>query len=54
MKAVQTASGVKGKELWMPIRIALTGEEHGPDLAGAVEILGVETCRKRIESSIAG
>jgi len=53
MKAVQTASGVKGKDLWMPVRIALTGQEHGPDLAGAAEILGIEKCRKRIESAIA-
>ena len=52
MKAVQQASGVKGKELWMPIRVALTGQLHGPDLAGTVELFGLEKCCKRIEKAL--
>jgi len=35
--------------LYMPIRIALTGREHGPGLYCIVNILGIHTCRKRIE-----
>ncbi|HXI13036.1 MAG TPA: glutamate--tRNA ligase [Thermoanaerobaculia bacterium] len=29
---LKSASGLKAKELFMPIRIALTGADHGPDL----------------------
>lgn len=39
-KAVQTDTGVKGKNLWMPIRIAATGSMHGPELHVAIELLG--------------
>jgi nondiscriminating glutamyl-tRNA synthetase len=52
MKEVQQASGVKGKELWMPVRAALTGQLHGPDLAGIVELFGLEKCRKRIAQAL--
>ncbi len=30
---VKDATGAKGKELFMPLRIALTGQSHGPELA---------------------
>ena len=36
-----------------PIRIALTGQMHGPDLAGLVEVLGYERAAKRIERTLA-
>ena len=32
MKAVQKSTGQKGKNLFMPIRVAITGQTHGPDL----------------------
>ena len=40
IKRTGSRRGVKGKELFMPIRKALTGEEHGPDLATIIEIRG--------------
>jgi len=40
MKQVQKQTGVRGKNLFMPVRIALTGAEHGPDLALSAEIFG--------------
>ena len=46
MKNVQQETGQKGKALWAPLRIALTGHEHGPDLPGVAEILGPDKCRK--------
>ncbi|NQT24206.1 glutamate--tRNA ligase [candidate division KSB1 bacterium] len=52
MKAVQQSSGIKGKELWMPVRVALTGQLHGPDLAGTVEWFGLEKCRKRVTQAL--
>ena len=48
MKSVQTKTKIKGKELWMPIRIALTGRMHGPDLGEIIEQIGLETCRARV------
>lgn len=42
IKAVQKETGVKGKNLWMPIRVAVSGMVHGPELPETVEILGKE------------
>ncbi|BBI36062.1 glutamate--tRNA ligase [Cohnella abietis] len=48
IKAVQVATGVKGKGLFMPIRIALTGQMHGPDLNGTIWLLGRNEVLKRL------
>lgn len=42
IKAVQKETGVKGKNLWMPIRVAVSGVTHGPELPETVELLGKE------------
>jgi len=52
MKTVQKETGVMGKELWMPIRVALTGKLHGPELPHIAEILGKEKCEKFVKSAI--
>ncbi len=52
MQKVQQETGVMGKGLWMPIRIALTGQMHGPDLSLVAEVLGKEKCIKFIEQAI--
>ncbi|MCM3186560.1 glutamate--tRNA ligase [Priestia megaterium] len=49
-KAVQKATGQKGKKLFMPIRVATTGETHGPELPKAISLLGKETVLARLES----
>ncbi|MDQ7063801.1 MAG: glutamate--tRNA ligase [candidate division KSB1 bacterium] len=49
MKVVSEETGVMGKDLWMPVRIALTGKMHGPDLPLVAEILGKEKCRRLIK-----
>ncbi len=54
MKDVQNETGVRGKNLWMPTRVALTGEAHGPALPAVVEILGLETCLNRLRAQLAG
>ena len=48
MKTVNKETGVMGKELWMPIRVALTGALHGPELPPIAALLGKEKVRKRI------
>jgi glutamyl-tRNA synthetase len=42
IKAVQKETGIKGAELWKPIRIALTGELSGPELPSVIDIFGKE------------
>ncbi|MGH7496264.1 MAG: glutamate--tRNA ligase [bacterium] len=48
MKTVNKETGVMGKELWMPIRVALTGSLHGPELPPIAALLGKERVRKLI------
>jgi len=52
MKAIQKETEVKGKSLWMPIRIALTGQMHGPDLSKLVTFFGLEKCRKLVQEVV--
>jgi nondiscriminating glutamyl-tRNA synthetase len=42
IKAVGKKLAVKGKDIYMPLRAALTGSLHGPDLVSIVEIRGRE------------
>ncbi|WHY86435.1 glutamate--tRNA ligase [Neobacillus novalis] len=52
MKAVQKSTGQKGKNLFMPIRAAVTGQTHGPDLPQAIELLGKNKVQMRIQKII--
>lgn len=52
MKAVQKETGQKGKNLFMPIRAAVTGQTHGPDLPKAIELLGKEKVQHRLRRLI--
>lgn len=49
MKTIQKATGVKGKNLYMPARAALTGEIHGPEFVNILVLLGKEKILERIE-----
>ncbi|MBN1163458.1 MAG: glutamate--tRNA ligase [Candidatus Krumholzibacteriota bacterium] len=40
IKEAGKAGGVKGKDLFLPLRLALTGYEHGPDLTTIISIRG--------------
>ncbi len=53
LKSAQKETLVNGKGFYMPIRIALTGREHGPELFAIAYILGLDTCRKRIDRFLA-
>lgn len=48
INAVKEKTGKKGKELFMPIRIALTGMEHGPELPVLLPLLGPEKVKERL------
>ncbi|MCX5753496.1 MAG: glutamate--tRNA ligase [Candidatus Krumholzibacteria bacterium] len=45
---------VKGKALYIPIRAAVTGSLHGPDLSRVMEIRGRESVLRAIRSALAG
>jgi len=48
--AVKSETGAKGKALFMPLRLALTGKEHGPDMAALFALIGPEQARARLAS----
>ncbi|HZH62452.1 MAG TPA: glutamate--tRNA ligase [Metabacillus sp.] len=52
IKAVQKATGQKGKNLFMPIRVATTGQTHGPDLPKSIAVLGKDTVLTRLKNII--
>lgn len=52
-KTIQKTTKLKGKDVFMPIRVALTGNQHGPELAEIVPLLGIERTEKRIRASLA-
>ena len=43
--AVKDATGRKGRSLFMPLRLALTGQKHGPDMAALMPLLHVVKAR---------
>ncbi|MEI6731009.1 MAG: glutamate--tRNA ligase, partial [Pseudomonadota bacterium] len=47
-KAISAATGRKGKELFMPIRKALTGLEHGPEMKLLLPIIGRDKVLQRL------
>ena len=52
IKAVQKETGIKGKNLFMPIRIAVSGEMHGPELPDTIYLLGREKSIQHIENML--
>ncbi len=52
-EAVRTATGLKGKALFLPLRLALTGLDHGPDLAGLLPLIGRERALARLKGEVA-
>ncbi|MGE4313845.1 MAG: glutamate--tRNA ligase [Pseudobdellovibrionaceae bacterium] len=46
---VKEKTGRKGKELFMPLRQALTGMDHGPELDTLLPLIGYETAKRRLQ-----
>ena len=46
--AVKAATGRKGKDLFMPLRRALTGLDHGPELAQLLPLIGPDAVLERL------
>lgn len=47
--ALKEKLNLKGKALFMPLRIALTKATHGPELAGVFDLIGKEAIQKRFK-----
>ena len=45
---VKLATGRKGKALFMPLRLALTGLDHGPELKALLPLIGPEQAKARL------
>jgi glutamyl-tRNA synthetase len=46
--ALKTATGRKGRSLFMPLRKALTGAEHGPEMSAILPLIGREKVLQRL------
>ncbi|MBA3813797.1 MAG: glutamate--tRNA ligase [Alphaproteobacteria bacterium] len=51
MDAVKQDTGLKGKELFMPLRKALTGKEHGPELKDLILLMGRPKVLNRLQTA---
>jgi len=51
--AIAAETGLKGKALFMPLRKALTGQEHGPDMKTLLPLIGYERAAKRLAGEAA-
>ncbi len=46
-------TGRKGRQLFLPLRQALTGMDHGPDMGELLPLIGEERARERLEEATA-
>jgi len=51
--AIKESTGRKGKQLFMPLRLALTGMEHGPELKDLLPLIGRDRAIKRLKGEVA-
>lgn len=52
MQEVVTAAGAKLGAVMFPLRVALSGRAHGPDVGVMLELLGRDRCVKRISALV--
>ena len=51
--ALKAATGRKGRDLFHPLRLALTGRDSGPDMKALLPLIGEDEARKRLELAAA-
>lgn len=49
--ALREATGLKGRALFLPLRLALTGLDHGPDLGALLLLIGPERAAERLRGN---
>ena len=52
IKAIQKDTKIKGRQLYMPIRIATTRVMHGPAIAPAIELLGRQNALANLQKTL--
>ena len=52
VKDIGADLGLKGRDLWHPVRAAIAGRVVGPDMVTIVEAFGFEKCRERITAAM--
>src|SRR5262249_62025262 len=52
LRPAAESRGIKAGKLFEPIRVAVCGRKTAPPLFGTLEVLGRETCLKRIAQAI--
>jgi glutamyl-tRNA synthetase len=50
-EALKAATGKKGRELFHPLRLALTGRDSGPEMAGLIAAMGKDRAIRRLEAA---
>lgn len=50
--ALKEKTARKGKELFMPLRLAVTGKEHGPEMKSFLPLINPDLVRNRLETLI--
>jgi glutamyl-tRNA synthetase len=48
LNEVANAAGAKPGQLMFPLRVALSGRAHGPDLGDMLDLLGKDRCADRV------
>ena len=49
--SVKEKTGKTGKNLFMPLRLALTGQAHGPDMSQIFALIGSDKAKKRLSGN---
>jgi len=52
--ALKAATGRKGRPLFLPLRVALTGQEHGPDMKALLPLIGRDRAIARLRAAVQG
>ncbi|HEX3348121.1 MAG TPA: glutamate--tRNA ligase [Acetobacteraceae bacterium] len=50
--ALKAATGRQGKSLFMPLRLALTGEDHGPEMRSLLPLIGRSRTSARLKAAV--
>ncbi|MGI5825589.1 MAG: glutamate--tRNA ligase, partial [Bacillota bacterium] len=53
LKKIRKENKLGGAQVFMPVRIAVTGEQHGPDIDKLIALMGKETYEARLKQTAA-
>ena len=51
--AVKDVTGTKGRALFMPLRQAITGMDHGPEMGSLLPLIDPEIVKARLQGKVA-